>query len=124
MTSHVSGLRPLTAASSLAQLNAATRALKQPTPEMAREWLCRLLADPRLLTRHNRDRWQARPAFAAYWASYNKGFGYALRSYGPVTVAPALLDGHRHADLITGNTIVEIKSGRLDRRDHVEHLID
>jgi hypothetical protein len=37
---------------------------------------------------------------------------------------PVLLGGHRHADLIAGNTVVEVKTGRLDRDDYVSQLID
>jgi len=45
---------------------------------------------------------QARLALREYWASYASGFRDTLRSYGPAAVAPRLLGGHRHADLIRG----------------------
>lgn len=66
----------------------------------------------------------ARPAFAAFWASYLSGFRAALRSYGPVTAGPALLDGLRVADLLAGATIVEVKTGHLTETHQFEGLID
>jgi hypothetical protein len=66
----------------------------------------------------------ARPAFTQFWASYIGGFRAALRSYGPVTAAPALLDGLRVADLIAGTTIVELKTGHLTDAHQFHNLID
>ncbi len=66
----------------------------------------------------------ARPAFAAFWASYTSGFRNALRGYGPVTASLNLLDGLRIADFLAGTTIVELKTGHLDGTHHLQALVD
>jgi hypothetical protein len=68
--------------------------------------------------------WDARPAWRAYWASYTGALRDVLRSYGLAVAAPVLLDGRRRADLITGSTLVELKTGRLDDPGYVNSLID
>ncbi|MEV0154260.1 hypothetical protein AB0H57_11035 [Micromonospora sp. NPDC050686] len=57
-----------------------------------------------------------------YWRSYCGGFREALRSYGPADPAPALLGGYRHADLIMGSTVGEVKTGRMDQPEYVDAL--
>ncbi len=123
-TSPTSAARLFTAAGRLAHLFQAWRDIRPTTPDNARVVLRPLLAHQPTMYRCQRDIWQARSVLARYWTSYTSGFRDALRSYGAVTVAPALLDGHRSPDLICGNTVVEIKAGRLDQPTYVYQLID
>ena len=61
--------------------------------------------------------------FVELWTSYTTGFHTALRSYGPATAHLSLLDGLRHADLLLGSTVLEVKSGRLDLNAYLDQLI-
>jgi hypothetical protein len=63
-------------------------------------------------------------AFASLWTSYIGGFHTVLRFYGNATAQVALLGGLRQADLLVGTTVLEIKSGRLDKDRYVTQLIN
>ncbi|QLQ39645.1 hypothetical protein [Micromonospora robiginosa] len=78
---------------------------------------------PHLLHGAPRETYQTRRAFRIAWSSYHSGFHDALRSYGPATAQLSLLDGHRHADLLLGRTVLEVKSGRLDEDRYLDELI-
>jgi hypothetical protein len=84
-----------------------------------------------ILRRHYPDALQVDPrdldrdwhAFSTWWTSYTSGFHYALRSYGTATAQLPLCDGLRHADLMVGGTIVEVKTGRLDHDPSLDDLV-
>ena len=46
-----------------------------------------------------------------------------MRSYGPATAQLSLYRGARHADFLLGTTLLEVKSGRLDRDEYLDSLI-
>jgi hypothetical protein len=116
--------RLFTAAASLAHLHQFVHQHGRSSPGTLAAGLRVPLRHVEVIHQIHRDMWATRPAFRAYWTSYTASARTALRSYGQVVAAPALLGGHRHADLIAGNTVVEIKTGRLDLPDYINQLID
>ncbi len=122
--SEVPGARLLTVGSVLTILERALRQLPITTPDEAHATLQGPLRHRRTIAICATATRAARPAFAAFWASYLSGFRAALRSYGPLTAGPALLDGLRVADLLAGATIVEVKTGHLTETHQFEGLID
>ncbi len=78
---------------------------------------------PGLLCRRPDEVFGTRPAFRELWASYTGGFDAAMRSYGPATAQLSLYRGSRHADFLLGTTLLEVKSGRLDRDEYLDSLI-
>ncbi|MEU9507119.1 hypothetical protein AB0D32_12650 [Micromonospora sp. NPDC048170] len=122
--SAVPGARLLTVGSVLSILEQALRQLPVTTPDEAHATLQGPLRDRRTIAVCAAATRAARPAFAAFWASYLSGFRAALRSYGPATAGPALLDGLRVADMLAGATIVELKTGHLIETHQFEGLID
>jgi hypothetical protein len=91
--------------------------------------------DPEVIARFLRRHPQALPrhigetnfewlAFEDLWASYSGGFPTTLKSYGNAIAQVPLLGGQRHADFLVGRTVLEVKSGRLDRDPYVLQLIN
>ncbi|MFE9658050.1 hypothetical protein [Micromonospora sp. NPDC006431] len=121
---HIPGARLFTVGSLLTVLDAAVHALRLAAPDDARAAIRAALRHQETLAACATGVRAARPAFAAFWASYTSGFQTALRSYGPVTTPLELLDGLRVADFLAGTTIIELKTGHLDDTNHLHALID
>ena len=79
---------------------------------------------PNALPRHGDEVAYEWRAFADLWTSFSSGFHTALGSYGSAMAHVALLDGLRYADFLIGTTVLEVKSGRLDRESFRAHLVD
>ena len=82
-----------------------------------------LQRNPDLLDNRPDQTFRTRCWFRTFWYSYTSGFQTALRSYGPSTAQLSLLHGHRRADFLLGTTLLEVKSGRLDRDRYLDNLI-
>jgi hypothetical protein len=91
----------------------------RPEPEVIARILRR---HPDALPRHGNETAFEWRAFADLWTSYTNGFHSALSSYGNATAQVALLGGLRYADFLLGNTVLEVKSGRLDEDDYLTQL--
>ncbi|MFI7069793.1 hypothetical protein [Micromonospora sediminicola] len=115
--------RLFTVGSLLPDLDRAVHALRPAKPDEAQA-IHAALRDRRTITVYARTTHAARPAFAAFWASYTSGFCNTLRGYGPVTAPLNLLEGLRIADFLAATTIVELKTGNLDDTHHLQALID
>ncbi|WP_327041343.1 hypothetical protein OG400_29720 [Micromonospora ureilytica] len=122
--SSMPGSRLLTVGSVLSILEQALRQLPITTPDEAHATLQSPLRRRRTIAVCATATRAARPAFADFWASYISGFRAVLRSYGPVSTGPALLDGLRVADILAGATIVELKTGHLTEAHQFQGLID
>ncbi|MFE9694322.1 hypothetical protein [Micromonospora sp. NPDC005806] len=120
----IPGARLFTVGSLLTVLDAALHALRPASPEAARAAILAALRHQETFAAVATWVRAARPAFAAFWASYTSGFQDALRSYGPVTASLELLGGLRVADFLAGTTIIELKTGHLDDTNHLHALID
>ena len=90
-------------------------------PEVIARFLRR---HPRALPRHIGETKFEWLAFEDLWASYSGGFHAALSSYGNAIAQVPLLGGQRHADFLVGRTLLEVKSGRLDRETYILQLIN
>ncbi|MEU5872597.1 hypothetical protein AB0A73_13700 [Glycomyces sp. NPDC047369] len=122
-TDHIPGARLFTVGSLLPELDRAVHA-RRGSPDEAREVIQAVLRDRRAITAYATATRAARPAFAAFWASYISGFRNALRGYGPVTAALSLLGGSRIADFRAGTTIVEYKTGHFDDAHQLDALVE
>jgi hypothetical protein len=85
---------------------------------------CLLRRHPDALPRHCGETNFEWLAFEELWASYSGGFRATLRSYGDAIAQVPLLGGRRHADFLVGRTVLEVKSGRLDRETYILQLIN
>ncbi|WP_328415238.1 hypothetical protein OG470_22705 [Micromonospora sp. NBC_00389] len=74
-------------------LDAALHALRLASPEANRAAILAALRHQGTVVACATGVRTARPAFAAFWASYTSGFQDALRSYRPVTAPLELLGG-------------------------------
>lgn len=63
------------------------------------------------------------PAFCALISRYDRFIRSVIGGLGPVFAAPSL-PGGRTADLVAGRTIIEIKTGWLEKPDDVRQLLD
>ncbi|MBQ1028903.1 hypothetical protein KBX26_02630 [Micromonospora sp. C97] len=122
-TDHIPGARLFTVGSLLPDLNKAVHA-RRANPDEAREVIEAVLRDRRAITAYATAAHAARPAFAAFWASYTSGFRNALRGCGPVTASLSLLGGLRIADFLAGTTIVEYKTGHFDDAYQLDALAE
>ncbi|MEV1320019.1 hypothetical protein AB0J14_28530 [Micromonospora arborensis] len=123
-TDHIPGARLFTVGSLLPDLDRAVHTLHGSNPHEAREVIQAVLRDRRAITAYATGTRAARPAFAAFWASYTSGFRKALRGCGPVTASLSLLGGLRTVDFLAGSTIVEYKTGHFDEAHHLDALVE
>ncbi|MGA4732044.1 hypothetical protein ACPB67_31915 [Micromonospora taraxaci] len=123
-TDHIPGARLFTVGSLLPYLDRAVYELRSANPDEARKAIQAVLRDRRAITAYATAARAARPAFAAFWASYMSGFHSALRGYGPVTASLSLLGGLRIVDFLAGTTIVEYKTGHFDEAHHLDALVE
>ncbi|MEU1646391.1 hypothetical protein [Micromonospora zamorensis] len=86
-SNHIPGARLFTVGSLLPYLDRAAHELRSANPDEVREAIQAMLRDRRAITAYATAASAARPAFAAFWASYMSGFHSALRGYGPVTAS-------------------------------------
>ncbi|MET8262402.1 hypothetical protein ACPXB5_28520 [Micromonospora arida] len=98
--------------------------LRSANPDEAREASQTVLRDRRAITAFATAARAARPAFAAFWASYMSGFRKMLCGYGPVTASLSLLDGLRIVDFLVGTTIVEYNTGHFDEAHHLDAFVE
>ncbi|MFY1661239.1 hypothetical protein [Micromonospora sp. WMMD1274] len=123
-TDHIPGARLFTVGNLLPDLDRAVHALGQAAPDPIGQAIHAAVRDRRTITTYATATHAARPAFAAFWASYTSGFRDTLRGYGPVTASLNLLDGLRIVDFLAGTTTVELKTGHLDDARAFDALID
>ncbi|GAB3959210.1 hypothetical protein [Micromonospora vulcania] len=123
-TDRIPGARLFTVGSLLPYLDRALHELGSANPDDAREAIQAALRDRRAVSAYATVVRGARPAFAAFWASYTSGFRNALRGYGPVTASLSLLGGLRIVDFLAGTTIVEYKTGHFDDARDLDALVE